>query len=101
MAERRKQGLCYYYDHKYSPGHKCKEHKLFQIDVTGHGSLEEATPLKRLENEVEENQQEKELPEEPVISLHVLAGIFVPHIAGLERSNLYMSSVGGRGWECW
>ena len=24
MAERRKQGLCYYCDEKYSPGHKCK-----------------------------------------------------------------------------
>jgi hypothetical protein len=33
MAERRKQGLCYYCDEKYSPGHKCKEHKFFQIDA--------------------------------------------------------------------
>ena len=45
MAERRKQGLCYYYDEKYSPGHKCKEPKFFQIDTIDHSSSEEAPPF--------------------------------------------------------
>ena len=51
MEERRKQGLCYYYDEKYSPGHKCKEPKFFQIDATDHSSSEEAPPLEEPEEE--------------------------------------------------
>eukprot|EP00253_Pinus_taeda_P019119 PITA_19119 len=45
MANRRKQGLCYYCDEKYSPGHKCKEPKFFQIDATDYSSTEEDPPL--------------------------------------------------------
>eukprot|EP00253_Pinus_taeda_P026095 PITA_26095 len=76
MAERRKQGLCYYCDDKYSPGHKCKEPRFFQIDAN-----EEAPPFEGLEEEDEDNQQDNELPstpEEPVISLHALAWISSP-----------------------
>jgi hypothetical protein len=29
MAERQLKGLCYNYDDKYFPGHKCKEQNLF------------------------------------------------------------------------
>ena len=79
--ERRKQGLCYYCDDKYSPGHKCKEPKFFQIDVTDNNSSEEAPPLGGPEDEVEEIQKDNELPatpKEPVISLHALAGIYAP-----------------------
>eukprot|EP00253_Pinus_taeda_P016779 PITA_16779 len=77
LAERRKQGLCYYCDEKYSPEHKCKEPKFFQIDATDHNSLEEAPPLKEPEEEEEDNQQNN-VPEEPVISLHALARISSP-----------------------
>jgi len=45
MVERRKQGLCYYYDDKCSLGNKCKEPKLFQIEATDHSSSEEALPF--------------------------------------------------------
>ena len=78
MVERRKQGLCYYCNEKYSPGHKCKEPKFFQIDAIDHSSLEEAPPLKEPEEEDEDNQQDNELPatpEELVLSLNALAGI--------------------------
>ena len=34
MEDRQKRGLCYNCDEKYSRGHKCKEQKLFHIDVT-------------------------------------------------------------------
>jgi hypothetical protein len=34
MVERRKQGLCYYCDEKYSPGHKCREQKFLCIDAS-------------------------------------------------------------------
>ena len=42
MPKRRKQGLYYYYDDKYAPGHKCKEPKFFQIDATKNNTAEEA-----------------------------------------------------------
>lgn len=81
MAERRKQWLCYYYDEIYAPGHKCKEPKFFQIDATDHSSSEEAPPFEGPKEEDEDNQPDNELPitpEEPVISLHALAGISSP-----------------------
>eukprot|EP00253_Pinus_taeda_P027550 PITA_27550 len=58
-----------------------KEPKFFQIDVIDNNLSEEAPPLEGLEDEVEETQQDNELPatlEEPVISLHALVGIFAP-----------------------
>jgi len=55
MVERRKQGLCYYCDDKYSLGHKCKEPKFFQIDATDHSSSEEAPPFEGPEEEDEDN----------------------------------------------
>lgn len=77
MAERRKQGLCYYCDEKYSPGHKCKEPKFFQIDATDYSSSEEDPPLEEHEAVEEENQKDN-VPDEPVISMHALAGISSP-----------------------
>eukprot|EP00253_Pinus_taeda_P033815 PITA_33815 len=77
MAKRRKQGLCYYCDEKYSPGHKCKEPKFFQIDATNYSSSEEDPPLEEPEV-VEEDNQKDNVPDEPVISLHDLAGISSP-----------------------
>ena len=65
MDERRKHGLCYYCDEKYSPRHKFKEPKFFQIDVTDHNSSEEAPSLGRPEDEVEETQQDNELTAMP------------------------------------
>lgn len=56
MAERRKQGLCYYCDDKYSPGHNCKEPKFFQIDATNHSSSKEAPSFKGPEEEDGNNQ---------------------------------------------
>eukprot|EP00253_Pinus_taeda_P028424 PITA_28424 len=77
MAERRKKGLCYYYDEKYSPGHKCKEPKLFQIDATDYISTEEDPPLEEHEPLEEDNQQDN-VSDEPVIQLHALVGISSP-----------------------
>eukprot|EP00253_Pinus_taeda_P017878 PITA_17878 len=77
MDERRKQRLCYYCDEKYSPGHKCKEPKCFQIDATDYISLEKDPPLEEPEA-VEEDNQKDNVPDEPVILLHALAGISSP-----------------------
>lgn len=56
MAERRKQGLCYNCDDKYSPRHKCKEPKFFQIDVIDHSSSEEDPALDGPKEEDEDAQ---------------------------------------------
>jgi hypothetical protein len=85
MEERRKQGLCYYCDEKYSPWHKCREQKFFQIDVSTSfpyedipsdeaPDIEEAQPSDHDENPVV---TPGELAE-PVISLHALSGISAP-----------------------
>ena len=77
VAETRKQGLCYYCDEKYFRGHKYKEPKFFQIDGTDYSSSEEDPPLEEPEAVKEDNQKDN-VPDEPVISLHALAGISSP-----------------------
>eukprot|EP00253_Pinus_taeda_P013939 PITA_13939 len=77
IAERRKQGLCCYYDEKYSPGHKCKEPKFFQIDATDYSSTEEDPPLEEQEA-IEEDNQKEIVSDDPVILLNALAGISSP-----------------------
>jgi len=52
MAELHKQGLCYYCDEKYSPGHKCREEKFFQIDASASSEdilSDEAPPSNHVE----------------------------------------------------
>eukprot|EP00253_Pinus_taeda_P032665 PITA_32665 len=71
------QGLCYYCDEKYSPGHKCKEPKFFQIDATDYNSTEEDPPLEEQEA-IEEDNQKEIVSDDPVISLNALAGISSP-----------------------
>jgi len=79
MTKRRKQGLCYYCDDQYSPGHKCKEPKFFQIVATQTGSDDEAQPNELLGEEVMVSQDiagDTKIPlEEPTISLLALIGI--------------------------
>eukprot|EP00253_Pinus_taeda_P036279 PITA_36279 len=58
-------------------GHKCKEPKFFQIDATDYNSTEEDPPLEEHEPLEDDNQQEN-VSDEPVISLHALAGISSP-----------------------
>jgi len=77
MVERRKQGLFYYCDEKYSPGHKCKEPNFFQIDATDYSSTEEDPPLEE-HKALEEDHQKENVFDEPIISLHALAGISSP-----------------------
>jgi len=85
MTKCRKQRLCYYYDEKYSSGHKCREQKFFQIDVIASTSskdilLDEATDIEDTHPTVPISDPvppPMEL-EEPVISLHALMGISAP-----------------------
>jgi hypothetical protein len=85
MDEHRKKGICYYYDEKYSLGQKCHEQKLFQIEVSTLKSSEdilsyEATDTENTQPTVNISNLVPPLmePEEPVISLHALVGIFSP-----------------------
>ncbi|KAJ0098199.1 hypothetical protein Patl1_28422 [Pistacia atlantica] len=32
MQERRDRGLCYYYDEKYQPGHKCNRLRIYLLE---------------------------------------------------------------------
>eukprot|EP00253_Pinus_taeda_P010028 PITA_10028 len=57
--------------------HKCKEPKFFQIDATDYNSTEEDPPLEEHEPLEDDNQQDN-VSDEPVISVHALAGISSP-----------------------
>jgi hypothetical protein len=79
MLERHKEGLCYYCDENYSPGHKCREQKLFQIDASysysyidipsnGTPDPKDSPPSVHVEDSVAFPVE----PEETIISLHAL-----------------------------
>jgi hypothetical protein len=85
VAERRKQGLCYYYDEKYSPGHKCREQKFSHVDASTSSSYEyipsdeapnpeEAQPSDYAKSPVVTPLE----PKQPFILLHALSGILAP-----------------------
>lgn len=85
MAERHKQGLCYYCDDKYSSSHKCREQKFFQIDGSATTSAEDNMSSEAIDSE--DTQPTSPIPDpvtspveakEPIISLHALAGISAP-----------------------
>ena len=83
ISERRKQGLNYYCDEKYSLGHKSKEPKLFQIDAIEKNLADEAPSIKVPKEEASEPQTNMEndlitMLDEPIISLHALDGISLP-----------------------
>ena len=82
MVERQRRGLCYNCDEKYFRGHKCKEQKLFQIDMQTPTHPEENAPEESLMDEPEEHTIAQEEPEtqqeEPLISLHALVGMTSP-----------------------
>jgi hypothetical protein len=85
MVERRKQGLCYYCDEKYAPGHKCREQKFFQIDASTSSSYDDIPSDEVSDQEVAQPSDPVEDPVvtpmesmDPVISLHALSGISAP-----------------------
>jgi hypothetical protein len=85
MADRQRRGLYYNCDEKYAPSHRCKEHKLFQIDMTTQDLIKDIniveTPELQFEDTNTQIQADIEPPfshEEPLISLHALSGISTP-----------------------
>ena len=82
MENHQKRGLCYNCDEKYSPDHKCKEQKLFHINVTPSIDSKELiiiyTTQVQMVDHTSPTQEivESEIPQEyPIISLHALVGI--------------------------
>ena len=74
---------CYYFDEKYSPRHKFKEPKFFQIDTSENNSVDEAIAIEVTEEEegeplMTQNIDTPTTPDELVISLHALVNISSP-----------------------
>jgi hypothetical protein len=79
MTECQLKGLCYNYDDKYFPGHKCNEKKIFM--AISEDILEEdvETPLVFESPEITDITLPSDPPEvEPVISLNALTGFSAP-----------------------
>lgn len=65
IEEKRSKGLCFGCEEKYTPGHKCKHHQLFLMEIE-----EDEAPLE------DEQTQEVTVEEQPLISLHAMTGSF-------------------------
>ena len=85
MEDCQRRGLYYNCDEKYAPDHRCKEQKLFQIDMTTQALTEDTTTEDTLELQIEDTNTPTQgdiklnFPhEEPLISLHALSGISTP-----------------------
>jgi hypothetical protein len=85
MVERRKQGISYYCDEKYSPRHKCREENFFQIDASTSSPSEDIPSDEALDQDEAPPSDHVEAPvvtlvepEEPIILLHSLSGISAP-----------------------
>ena len=79
MVERQLKGLCYNYDDKYFPGHKCKEQNLFMAISEEISEEDEETPSMSKSPESTDITPPSDPPEvEPVISLNALTGFSAP-----------------------
>jgi hypothetical protein len=78
MQERRENGLCYYCDEKYQPGHKCNRPRLYVVE--GIEWEEKVEPLDEglLVLHGEESLEEEEVGELLGITLYALAGTPTP-----------------------
>ena len=75
IQAKRKKGLCFYCDDKYTVGHKCKAsaHVLIVPDYEDFG-VEDGSEAISLEAQ----EVDSELPDTPHISFHALSGILMP-----------------------
>jgi hypothetical protein len=79
MAERQLKGLCYHYDDKYFPGHKCKEQNLFMAISEEISEEDEETPSMSESPESTDITPPSDPPKvEPVISLNALTSFSAP-----------------------
>ena len=79
MDERQLKGLCYNYDDKYFPGHKCKEQKLFMAISKDIQEEDVDNPPMPESPEISDINPPSDPPEEePIISLNALTGFSAP-----------------------
>jgi hypothetical protein len=79
MAERQLKGLCYNYDDKYFPGHKCKEKNLFMaLSEDTQEDDDDTSPVPESPETSEINPPSDPPAEEPIISLNALTGFSAP-----------------------
>jgi hypothetical protein len=79
MVEHQLKGLCYNFDDKYFPGHKCKEQNLFMAMFEDISEEAVETPLVFESPEITDITPPSDPPEvEPVISLNALTGFSSP-----------------------
>jgi hypothetical protein len=79
MVEHQLKGLCYNYDYKYFPGHKCKEENIFMAISEDISEEDVETPLVSTSLETTDITPPLDPPEvEPIISLNSLTGFSAP-----------------------
>jgi hypothetical protein len=79
MAERQLKGLCYNFDEKYFPGHKCKEHNLFMAISEDIQEEDVDTPPVPKSPEISDIIPPSDPPKvEPIISLNALTNFSAP-----------------------
>jgi hypothetical protein len=79
MAERQLKGLCYNYDEKYFPAHKCKEKNIFMAISEDVPEEDDDTPFVPESPEINDINPPSDPPEvEPIISLNALTSFLAP-----------------------
>jgi hypothetical protein len=80
MSERRKKGLCYNYDEKWNPDHKCVKRRIYEMVVVPDGE-------EGMESELEECDEEIKVEEvDPEITLNALLGSPTPKIMRMNSN---------------
>lgn len=72
LEEKRKKGLCYWCDEKYTAGHNCRQKKLYSLEIVGEDDNEEVRETEYEEAETGGVTQEEN---SAMISLNALARI--------------------------
>jgi hypothetical protein len=79
MDERQLKGLCYNFDDKYFPGHKCKQQNIFMAISKDISEEDVETPLVSESPEINDIISPSDPPEvEPIISLNALTSFSAP-----------------------
>jgi hypothetical protein len=93
MVERQLKGLCYNYDEKYFPGHKCKEQNIFMAISEDISEEDEENPsMYESPESTDITPPSDPLEVEPVISLNALTGF--SHSPNPQANRLHQASEG-------
>lgn len=68
MVEKRKRGLCFWCDDKFTPGYRCQKKQLYMLTI-GNEDIE-------VDESVEEVQGNEQLFLEPQLSIHAITSVY-------------------------